>query len=154
MVFRRTKMHIAFYTDSNGGSPQNTEIFNALNEAVDERSIKDASLFYNYVEFSPVSNRFGMFNSADMWSFTGNLIATTMENTIAAARIVNKFKLSYLYSEQDKERFGVLELFRLARSVPVIVTGEEDSDEVFRLTGVEPLKIKELSIDEIKKVLS
>tara|TARA_Y100001938_G_C7939474_1_gene353546 strand:- start:194 stop:637 length:444 start_codon:yes stop_codon:yes gene_type:complete len=147
-------MHIAFYIDGNGGTPQNTQIYNALNDAVDKKSVTDASVFFNYVDFNPINNRFGMFDAADMWSFTGNLVATTMENVSAAASIVNKFKLSYLYSEQDKDRFGVFELFKLSQSVPIIASSEEDANEVHRLTGTKPLQLKEFSVEEISKVWS
>lgn len=147
-------MHIAFYVDTNGGTPQNTEIYNALNKAVDERSVDDASVFFNHVDFNPTSSRFGMFDAADMWSFTGNLVATTMENVDTAASIVNKFKLSYLYSKQDRDRFGIFKLLRIAKSFPVIATSEEDRDEVLRLTGVEPVTLKTFSIEEIKEVWS
>tara|TARA_Y100001973_G_C5190716_1_gene330802 strand:+ start:736 stop:1200 length:465 start_codon:yes stop_codon:yes gene_type:complete len=154
MVFRRTKMHIAFYVDSNGGTPQNRKIYEVLNKAVDDKKVKDASIFFNYVDFNPVSNKFGMFDAADMWSFTGNLIATTMENVESAANIVNKFKLSYLYSEQDKERFGIFRLFNLAKSIPIITTSQEETEEVLRITGVEPKQLTNFSIEEIEGVWS
>lgn len=147
-------MHIAFYVDTNGGTPQNTEIYNALNKAVDERTVDDASVFFNSVDFNPTNSKFGMFDAADMWSFTGNLVATTMENVDAAASIVNKFKLSYLYSKQDRDRSGIFKLLHIAKSFPVITTDEEDRDEVLRLTGVEPITLKTLSVEEIKRVWS
>ena len=147
-------MHIAFYVDPNGGTPQNTEIYNALNKAVDERTVDDASVFFNSVDFNPTNSKFGMFDAADMWSFTGNLVATTMENVDAAASIVNKFKLSYLYSKQDRDRSGIFKLLHIAKSFPVITTDEEDRDEVLRLTGVEPITLKTLSVEEIKRVWS
>ena len=112
-------MHIAFYVDSNGGTPQNTEIYNALNEAVETQSVTDA-----------------------------------MENAHAASNIVNKFKLSYLYSEQDKDRFGIFQLFNLAQSVPIITNSKEERDEVFRLTGIEPLQLEKFNIKEMVKVWS
>ena len=147
-------MHIAFYVDGNGGTPQNIKIYNALNEAVDTESVTDASVFFNHVDFNPSTVRFGMFDAADMWAFTGNLIATTMENVHTASNIVNKFKLAYLYSEQDKDRFGIFQLFDLSRSIPIITNSKEERDEVFRLTGVEPLQLEKFNIKEIAKVWS
>jgi len=147
-------MHIAFYVDSNGGTPQNTEIYNVLNKAVDEKSVKDASVFFNCADFNPVNTKFGMFDAADMWSFTGNLVATTMANVDTASSIVNKFNLSYLYSSQDKDRFGIFRLLNIAKRFPVITRNKEDRDEVLRLTGVESVDLETFSIEELKKVWS
>ena len=49
-------MHIAFYVDANAGTPQNTEIYNALNKAVDERTVDDASVFFNSVDFNKATH--------------------------------------------------------------------------------------------------
>ena len=42
-------MHVGFYVDTNGGTPQNTEIYDALNKAIEDGDVSDASVFYNNV---------------------------------------------------------------------------------------------------------
>ena len=39
-------MNVGFYVDSVAATPQNGEIFEALNEAVDNKDITDASVFF------------------------------------------------------------------------------------------------------------
>ena len=92
MVFGRTTMNIGFYVDSVAATPQNGIIFEVLNEAVENNDVTDASLFYNDIDYNPIKPQFGMFNSTDLWSFTGLLIATSLDNVIKSARVFNKFK--------------------------------------------------------------
>jgi|GEM_PF-1985062 hypothetical protein len=146
-------MHIGFYIETNGGTPQNTEIYNALNEAVENEEVDDASVFYNNIDFNPVTSKFGMFNSADMWSFKGLLIATSTGNVIRASKIVNNFKLAYLYDPFEKEGATLFSLMGISKIVPIITKTKEDSDEVFRLTGKESFLLGNFSIKDIIEVL-
>ena len=41
-------MNLAFYVNSTG--KQNSEIFKALNKAVEDKDITDASIFYNDID--------------------------------------------------------------------------------------------------------
>lgn len=139
-------MNIAFYIDSLGQNEQNQEIFNLMNEAVENDLVSDASLFYNNISFNPYDSKFGIFNSTDIWNYTGTLIATTINNAIFSSKIVNKFKLAYLYKKESNV-FGLIEVMN---SCPVITTNKEDYNEVYRLTGKKPLKLKKL---EVKKMI-
>jgi hypothetical protein len=143
-------MNVGFYVDSVAATPQNGEIFEALNEAVDNKDITDASVFFNDIDYNPIKPKFGMFNSTDIWAFTGVLIATTLENVIRAAKVVNKFKLIYLYNGEEK---NLLMLMDIMNVVPVFVTNSQDSDEIYRLTGKKPTNISKLSIKNILGVI-
>lgn len=143
-------MNVGFYVDSVAATPQNGEIFEALNEAVDNKDITDASVFFNDIDYNPIKPKFGMFNSTDIWAFTGVLIATTLENVIRAAKVVNKFKLIYLYNGEEK---NLLMLMDIMNVVPVFVTNSQDSDEIYRLTGKKPTNISKLSIKSILGVM-
>ncbi|MBG88408.1 MAG: hypothetical protein CMO80_16115 [Verrucomicrobiales bacterium] len=147
-------MHVGFYLETNGGTPQNTEIYKALNKAVEENDVEDASVFYNNVDFNPTQSRFGMFNSADIWSFTGLLVATSLQNVARAANIVNKFKLAYLYSPLTGGTSDIFELMAISDKIPVITKSQEDADEVYRLTANKPLVLENFSVKDIIKVLS
>jgi hypothetical protein len=149
MVFRRTKMHVGFYVETNGGTPQNTKIYNALNKAVKDGDVTSASVFFNHVDFNPVPPKFGMFDAADVWSFTGLLVATSMNNVAKAANIVNKFKLGYLYSNEDKNDAGVFNLLQTAKTCPIFTQEESEQKEVYRLTGVKPTLLNDFSIKDL-----
>ena len=147
MVFRRKTMNLAFYVNSTG--KQNSEVFEALNKAVEDKDITDASIFYNDIDYNPVKPKFGMFNSTDIWTFTGVLVATTLENTLRALSVVNKFKLMYLYNKDDNNLIGLL---HASNHVSVITKNEEDSKEVYRLTGKIAPVIPNLSVKKILEV--
>ena len=139
-------MNIGFYINTPGDTEKNREIFEALNEAVENKEATDASIFYNDIDYNPIKPKFGMFNATEIWSFTGVLVATSLENTIRAHQIVNKFKLFYLHESQEK---NLLMLLDVANRVPMIVRNKEDSKEVYRLTGKKPKIISKLSIKKI-----
>lgn len=122
---------IAFYVDSLAESELNTKIFNFLNQATNNPNINDVSLFYNNINFNSNIAKFGIFNSTDLWNYTGLLVATTVDNVNFAKKIANKFKLVYLFT---KQKFNI-HLMDIIKDVEVIVSSEEDQKEFFRLTG-------------------
>lgn len=138
-------MNIAFYVDNLGQSEQNEQIFNAMNEAVENDLVSDASLFYNSVNFNPYSSKFGIFNSTDIWNYTGLLIATTINNAIFASKIPNKFKLVYLYKKDP----NVLGLIEVRNTCQVLAADKDDYNEIYRLTGKKGVKLKEFKINKI-----
>jgi len=142
-------MNLAFYIDSIGKSDQNEEIFNCMNEAVEYDVVSDASLFYNNISYNPYESKFGIFNSTDIWNYTGLLVATDINNAMFANKIVNKFKLAYLY----KKDANVLGLINVINACPVITVNKDDYNEVFRLTGKKPIKLKKLDAKKIIEVL-
>ena len=141
-------MNLAFYVHSTG--KQNSEVFEALNKAVEDKDVTDASIFYNDIDHNPVKPKFGMFNATDIWTFTGVLVATTLENTLRALSVVNKFKLMYLYNKDDNNLIGLL---HASNNVSVITKNEEDSKEVYRLTGKTAPVIPNLSVKKILEVI-
>ena len=84
-------MNLGFFVPTSAGTPQNTKIYNFLNKSVAD--LTSASVFFNDTGFNPVAPKFGMFDSADMWSFNGNLICTTIDNLRRAVSTVNSIKL-------------------------------------------------------------
>jgi len=131
--------NIGFYIETVNSSNRNIDIFNTLNKTLRKRSglITDASLFFNDLDFNPVTPLFGMFNSADLWGFTGTLFTTSLDNAFRASEIVNKFKLFHIYNRWDDKE--ILKVLTLANSIDVITEDEEDSKEFYRLTGKRPV---------------
>ena len=142
-------MNIGFYIDSTNGNAPNDAIFSALNEAVDNHDATDASVFYNDIDFNPTDTKFGMFNSTDLWAFTGVLVATTLANTVRALKIVNKLKPMYLYNNADEGRKDLLGLMQIKDMVKIITRSEKEDQEVYRLTGQRTAIIPDLKITKI-----
>ena len=145
-------MKLGFYVETNGGTPQNTEIYNFLNKEVAAQNLDDAAVFFNTINFNPIVPKFGMFDATELWHFTGNLITTSLVNTIKAKNVVNRFKLAYLFRSEDKSEQTLFELIRVAKEMKVLVTNELDEKEFYRLTGVKPKKLSGFSIKEISEV--
>lgn len=144
-------MNLGFYIDNIDGDERNVEIYNALNDAVDNKQVTDACVFFNNANHNPVHTRFGVFNGTDIWHFTGQLIATSISNVQKALKSVNKFSLSYLYDPSEKNVFGLLEL---VGKVNVIARNEEEGKEFYRLTGHRPQVLSSFSVKNILQVLS
>lgn len=146
-------MNLGFYVDTNAGTPENKRIYEMLNDGVESSKLTDASVFFNTVGFNPVDTKFGMFDATELWSFTGVLVCTTVENAVKANNVVNRFRLHYLFTTSDKSERNLFTLVSLARNkdVAVLVSNVSDQKEFYRLTGVKP-KIVELTVDDLKEV--
>lgn len=142
-------MNIGFYINATNANAPNDEIFRALNEAVTNQEVTDASVFYNDVDFNPMETKFGMFNSTDLWAFTGVLVSTTLANTMRALKIVNKLKPMYLYNKEDPGHKDLLGLIQVQNRVSIITRSEQENKEVYRLTGRNTVVIPDLKITKI-----
>lgn len=129
-------MKLSFYIENTNSDPKNLEIYNFLNKVVENNKVTDACLFFNNIDYMPVQPKFGIFNSHDMWHYTGDLITTSIENTMRAANTVNKFNIYYLYDKSQKNLVGLMNSLNL--KVKVITTTQEDQQEYYRLTGEKP----------------
>lgn len=140
-------MNIAFYVDTISNDDQGKQIFTCLNEAVKNETVSDASLFFNNPGPSPEASRFGLFNSTELWAYTGLLINTNLQAAFYSLGVVNKFKPVYLYNKQERD---VMNFISLTSKMPVIVTNKEDEQEAFRVTGKRP-KLVSLTADSLRE---
>jgi len=106
-----------------------------LNGAVESNKVSDACVFYDSVGPNDSGFKFAVFNSADIWNFTGKLITTTIETTAKALKVGNKFSVFFYYGFEGKK--DVLGLLRVAnnKDVEIICRSEDDAKELYRLTG-------------------
>ena len=125
-------MNIGFYIDSLKGEQETVDLYQSLNRLTENDEVSDVSLFYNAADFNPEQPKFGLFNSTEIWCFTGALIATTLANASVANNVINKFKLYYLYNKADKDIF---QLISLPKTVPILAKTEEDAQYIFRVSG-------------------
>lgn len=145
--------NIGFYIDTINTANRNIDIFKTLNSGIRRKKIKDASLFYNDVDYNPLIPAFGMFNAADMWNFTGTLFTTSLNNAFSANKIVNKFKLFHIYNRWDDK--DILKVLEVANTIDVITEDEEDSKEFYRITGKKPVhQFEKIDAVELLKVLT
>ena len=144
-------MNLGLYIDSLSEDSTTKEIYTSLNSAITDEKLRDANVFYNKINFNPQVAKFGIFNATEIWCFTGDLIATTLENVMFAKKIVNKFRLFYLFNKQDKD---IMSLISLENSVGVLTRNQDESDYVFRVTGKRPKVLNSLSVEDIKGAIA
>jgi len=145
--------NIGFYIDKVNTENRNIDIFKTLNSSIRRRKIKDASLFYNDIDYNPLIPAFGMFNAADMWNFTGTLFTTSLNNAFSANKIVNKFKLFHIYNRWDDK--DILKVLEVSNTIDVITEDEEDSKEFYRITGKKPVhQFEHIDAIELLEVLT
>ena len=138
-------MNIGFYIDSLKGEQETVDLYQSLNRLTENDEVSDVSLFYNAADFNPEQPKFGLFNSTDIWCFTGALIATTLANASIASNVINKFDLYYLYNKNDKDIF---QLISLPKTIPILAKTEEDAKYIFRVSG-KPVHSTVNNVEEI-----
>lgn len=139
--------NVGFFIPKIDGSPLNVEIFENLNKSLANKDIAEAVVFYNDVDRNPVKPTFGMFNSTDIWFFTGILISTSLDTCELSRSAVNKFKLYHLYNAGEKNLVGTL---HVSQDTEFITTSPEDSRELYRITGKKPV----LEVSGIENLIS
>jgi len=143
-------MNLGFYVKTMSPEGVNEKIYSALNNAVDNNEVDDASVFYDNIDYNPTETRFGMFNSTDIWYFTGNLITTSLETTHHALQAVNKFELSYLYNMDEAD---VMPLIGVSKDVNVITDSSDAQKYFYRVTGVKPKLLKDFTVKSFCEVV-
>ena len=144
-------MNIAYYINQINEEEKTTELFNKMNEDLENGAIDNGSVFYKEIGPSLIQPKFGMFNSTEIWHFTGTLIATSMETFLDAVKAVNKYSLAYLfYGDVGRDVFA---LIGISKNTKILTTTEDDQKEVYRLTGKKPILLEDVSPSKIQKAL-
>jgi hypothetical protein len=144
-------MNLGFFIDSPSQSSA-TEIYESLNKWIESGQIDNGSVFYNDIGFIPVSPKFGLFNSTDIWQFTGDLIITSYRAASSIGNIINKFKAAFLYTKQEEK--NIMQIIHICNTLPFIVSNQEDYDYIKRITGKDPILIDSMDLDKIKEVFN
>jgi len=144
-------MNLGFYIDQVNGEENNVAIFNALNKGIENGDLDNASVFYKEIGHNPVEPKFSLFNSSDIWYYTGTLIATSIDTLTDAIKAINKYDLVYLFSKKTK--YSIFHLISIIQNCKVIVSTKEDEQEFYRVTGIKPIYLENLEADTIKKGL-
>ena len=124
-----------------------------LNGAVESNKVSDACVFYDSIGPNDDKYKFAVFNSADIWNFTGKLITTTIETTAKAIKVGNKFSVFFYYGFEGKK--DVLGLLSVANNedVEIICRSEDDANELYRLTGKKSASVVENFDTKILEVI-
>lgn len=144
-------MNVAFYINQINQEEKTVNLFTGMNSDIESGAIDNGTVFYKEIGQSAIEPKFGMFNSTDIWYYTGTLIATSMETFLDAIKAVNKYSLAFLfYGDQN---YDVFSLIGMSRSTKILTTTEEDQKEVYRLTGLKPVLLDNVNPSTIQKAL-
>ena len=144
-------MNLGFYVDSPSQNGVD-KIYEAMNSWIDKGEIDNGNLFYNDIGFSPIQPKFGLFNSTDIWQFTGNLIITSYNAASSIGNVINKFKAVFLYTKQQEK--NMMQIIHIFNTLPFLVTNQEDYDYIKRVTGKEPTMMESMDLNKIKEVFN
>jgi len=139
-------MSIAFYIQELNNSQSNLDIYNCLNDAALNNKTNDASLFINNINFMDKPVKFGIFNSTELWNYTGLLVTNSVNNAFFVNKVVNKFK--HIFHVQGSKEPNLMALIEVVNTTPSFVSTPEQQQEVKRLTG-KTLPIVELDAAKI-----
>lgn len=127
-------MNLGIYLSSLSQKDQLEQIAEAINNGLQTKKLKDASIFFDNIAHNPYNIRCGMFNSTDLWNFAGTLITTSVSSTVKSLNIVNNIDVYYYYGLE--ERVGTLSLLSLvSKGIKIISKTKQDDDDLFRRTG-------------------
>ena len=144
-------MNLGFYIDSQKQSETTNKIYIALNAMVEGNLADNVNLFYNDIDFNPITPKFGCFNSTDIWYFTGKLIITSIKNALSLDKVINKFKPFFLY---DGEKNSALELIAINNKMPIITQTEEHANYIKRVTGDKPRTLENADMEKVLGVIN
>lgn len=131
--------NLAFYVPMTSKNIVNDKIFTCLNKGLESGVLADASLFFDDVDKNNTPAKFGQFNSTELWNFTGVLVVSTPKCFLTAEKVVNKFKILYLYTG---EGFN-LDLVKISNKCKVICFDQASAEKFRRILNKEAIIISE-----------
>lgn len=130
--------NLGIYINNLADVDQLKAISETINECIEKNIVGDCSVFFDNIAYNPFKIKCGMFNSTDIWNFSGKLITTSMSSTMTALKIVNKIDIYYYYGWEN--RVNVLSLMSLlSQRVQPLARSEKDQLDVYRKTGLKPI---------------
>lgn len=113
--------------------------------------IDDATIFYDSVGFTPFFFPCGLFNSTELWNFSGTLITFSLNSLKSALSIVNNIEIYYCYGWEEKTNvLSLLDTLSKHPNVKLISKNGEFAKNLFRITGK---KSKSIDTNSLLKIL-
>ena len=107
-------------------------ILGEIKQGFDSGKLRDASIFYDDVGPVDTHNVCGMFNSVDLWRFTGTLVTFSPDSMAKANATSNKFKTVYCHG---LVQYSVLELLSELKTKHYLAITKDAEADFRRVTG-------------------
>jgi len=133
-----------------------TDQLTHINKFVEKNAanVKDISIFYDNIAFNPDQTKCGMFNSTELWSFSGTLIVTSLRSLATALKVVNKINIVYYNGWENIDNALDFVMLLQNSNIKVYARSEREAKQIYRLTGLNVLGISEnfdnLALQEIQ----
>lgn len=127
-------MNIGFYLDHTADEKQMSGICNAISDAFSKKIIKDAAIFFDDATPCNIKIPCATFNSCDLWSFHGKLVACSPNALVKSIEIVNNIDIYYYYEVGKIDTISLL----LLENVETICNGDYAKSNFTRLTNSDP----------------
>lgn len=101
-----------------------------VKSGLDSGKLNDASIFYDDVGPIPNSNVCGMFNSVDLWRFTGSLVTFSASSMMRANAVTNKFRTVYCHGLVHYELLDLLSALKTKHCIAITKEAEADFTRV------------------------
>mgnify|MGYP003119207464 CR=1 FL=1 len=134
-------MNIAVLVDHYTTNDMVVSMSKLLNSGLDNNTITDAAVFCN--SLGPVSHesKYPVFTCAEMWNFSGSVIATHVHNAQSALKIGNNLSVIYYHgwpaTNGDRHTLDLIAVVN-NKAIKTICKNKESAKELKRLTGRTP----------------
>lgn len=142
--------NLGIYISNLADTKQLQSISDSINYCVDKNLLSDCSIFFDNIAYNPFKIKCGIFNSTDLWNFSGKLITTSLSSTLSALKIVNKIRIYYYYGWEDN--VNVLSLMNIImQNIQPFAKSEKFQLDMYRKTGIKPILCSDF-MDLINKI--
>lgn len=133
-------MNLGIYIKNLMDVDQVSLVADFVNANVKNNGIKDISIFYDNIGKIDKPINCGLFNSTDLWNFSGDLIVTSLDAVFTSMSIVNGINV-YYYGWNDKPDIFKLVYATQRKNIKIICRSEQDEKQLYRLTKTKPIGV-------------
>lgn len=128
-------MNIGLYVDSLENEKPIKLFIDTVEQGFISNIFDDASIFYDSIGFTPFSFPCGLFNSTELWNFSGKLLVFSIESLRNAINIVNDIEIYYIFGFE--ESLNILSMLDLLSNneVSVITNTNINQLNFYRISG-------------------
>jgi hypothetical protein len=135
-------MNLGIYVNALDNDDETSWASKVIDYGIENDKLKDASIFYDNIGFTPYQYTCGVFNSTDLWNFAGSLLVMHKDSLRTATKIINDIAIFYYYGWNDNPTtFELLDISN--KQVNIICRNEQKQKEFYRITGITASIIKE-----------
>ena len=133
-------MNFGFYVSNLKKDSQSIDSFApAISSCPKDGIIDDASVFFDISGGNFPELKCGTFNSTDLAHFQGSLFFIEQNLIRKVVNSINKIKIYLGYGFGQRDVLNILFLLSQKAKVNIICRTQQDSEDIYRITGVKPV---------------